>query len=192
LNEGNKPVNVVDIGCCYGNTTLMFTCGFTWNDTVNFWKGKIQLPDSRNKFYTTGIDISANPLKYGQEANIFDQVICSDLNAGLGNQSGIFLKYLKEADVLLMVMCTCYFDIETIRYIFREFLNNSQKDKIVIYDNLITFDNRNLDPGNLLPPDHQYISISDITKHRNLTIEEKMNFKNNEAVARIYILNFSI
>jgi len=184
----SEPVRVIDIGCCYGNTTLMVSCGFTWNDTIHFWQGKRKMPASRKNFYTTGVDISNSALQYGLESGTFDQVICSNINTGLEDQPESLEASLKEADILLMVTSSCYFDISAIRYIFKEFCGNDSKHKMILYDQLLTFDTRDLSPANLLPPGHNFLAITETCKHRDLTAEEQAQTGQSDALTRLYVL----
>lgn len=185
-----KPVKVADIGCSYGNTSLMFTCGFTWAETVETWKGKRTMPVSRQRFHVSGIDLSENALQYGLSAKIFDSVLCSDLNIRQSAQTKQAMQILRQADVLLMSMSSCYFDIETIRCMFSEFLSQDPKCKLILYDILDTFEPRDLSPRQLLPGVIPERIISGTAKHRNLTAEEQLKLHIKEAKTTMHILGF--
>jgi len=185
-----SPVKVADIGCCYGNTSLMFTCGFTWAETVQTWQGRKMLPVSRKRFHVTGIDLSENAMQYGLTAGIFDSVICTDLNNLTSAPTGKALEILREADVLLMIMSSCYFDIGTIQWLFREFLSQDRAGKLILYDVLETFETRDLSPDILLQGVHPELILTRNAKHRNLTAEEELKLNVREARTTMYLLGF--
>ena len=185
-----KSVNVVDIGCSYGNTSLMFTCGFTWAETVNAWKGERPLPDSRKRFHVCGIDLSENALQYGLNAGIYDSVLCTDLNDPASELTCKAMEILRDADVLLMSMSSCYFDLGTLRNLFTGFLSQDPSGKLIIYDVLDTFETRDLSPDILLPEVKPSKVIRQIAKHRNLTAEEQLKLNLKEARTTMYILGF--
>lgn len=185
-----KPVKIVDIGCSYGNTSLMFTCGFTWAETLNVWKGERPLPDSRKRFQVCGIDLSENALQYGLNAGIYDSVLCTDLNDPASALTNKALEILMDADVLLMSMSSCYFDLATLRLLFTEFLSRDPSGKLIIYDVLDTFETRDLSPQQLLSGAVPGFIITGTSKHRNLTAEEQLKLHLTEARTSMYILGF--
>ncbi|MEI6885385.1 MAG: hypothetical protein WCO02_12920 [Bacteroidota bacterium] len=185
-----KTVKVADIGCSYGNTSLMFTCGFTWAETVEAWKGERPLPGSRKRFQVYGIDLSENALQYGLNAGIYDSVLRTDLNDQTSALTGKAMEILRNADVLLMSMSSCYFDMATLRLLFTEFLSQEPSGKLIIYDVLDTFETRDLSPDILLPEVKPSRVIRQTAKHRNLTAEEQMKLNLTEARTSMYILGF--
>lgn len=190
LTGSDRPVKLVDIGCCYGNTSLSFTCGWDWAETTAFWKGKVPLAQCRKKFDVTGVDISQNALAFGLETQIYDRTILADVNSPWESQPARLKVSLRKADVLLMAQCSCYLDVEAMRNIFAEFCSEEIRPKLLVYDHLTTFDDRDLTSARLLPECCPHIVLSGESKHRDLTEEERTKLKLEQAMVTVYLVRF--
>eukprot|EP01084_Bolivina_argentea_P069745 126837_1 len=65
MKSENKTINIVDIGCSYGNSTISIIDNLNWEQIGNFWNNDTLELKNKNNFNVIGCDISQNALNYG-------------------------------------------------------------------------------------------------------------------------------
>ena len=118
------------------------------------------------------------------------RAIPADVNAPWESQPSRLKAILRNADVLLMAQCSCYLDVEAVRNIFTEFCSEEIRPKLLVYDYLTTFDDRGLTPARLLPKRCPRVVLSGESKHRNLTEEERVKLKLEQAMVTVSVVRF--
>ena len=89
-----QPCNVVDLLCCFGNTTMAIVNGMSVEEIHQNWSDeascKTVARPRRFPCNITGVDISQSALDYTTSSGINDASICADMNTSAGAASDVY------------------------------------------------------------------------------------------------------
>ena len=119
------PVNFVDLGGCFGNTTMAVINGLSYDEIRENWSSAdscttINKP-RRFEASVYGIDQSGPALAYGQQAGIYDKTIQADLNDPSPEVATQLEEALGQADIVISCAVLVYLTPETIRKLVGHF-----------------------------------------------------------------------
>ena len=133
--ELKKPLNFVDLLCCYGNDTLAFANGYYQKDFAETWSSNstcYNLVKPRQfPVKTLGIDRSENALKFAEKAGILDETQNIDFNNMTDSNKTFLQDRLKSANILYMNSMT-YLDDGIVEQIIEWFSQGSEPGNKII------------------------------------------------------------
>ena len=174
-----RPLKLVDLCCCFGNTTLAVAHGMTVNDIRANWADEASCrrvaKPRRLSLETTGIDISGNALAYAKKAGIFDRTIEANLNAPEADGFKAAEAALREADIVISTASLVYLEPDSIRRLVAAFASGETPGRM-----LVNF----LNPFALEKADETKRALlaelsfvgSNATRHRRLSQLEQENY----------------
>ena len=184
-------ITAFELGANYGNTTLAYKCGLDWTAVGSVWNDPTSSIVPTRNIRAVAVDLSEPALKYGLSKNIFNDIFHYDFNTRF---TPMMESILEDSDMLVMMMTTSYLEYNSLKSIIEIFLRKRNKKKVMLYNWLCAFDNRNLTPDRLFfEYSNWYCHDSTFCKHRNFTEEEKiLRFNCSEAWNYIYFIIFDI
>ena len=134
--SADRPLNFVDLAGCFGNTTMATLYGMDYEAIRHNWRDaqsayRIEA-ERRFPARTTGIDISANAMAYGEQAGLFDETIVADLNAPTAEQQQAVERTMAEADILISTAALVYLEPEAIERILDCFAANQRTGYMLV------------------------------------------------------------
>ncbi|MGI9164527.1 MAG: hypothetical protein ACR2JI_16640 [Mycobacterium sp.] len=186
--DRTECLKFVEIGASYGNTTLAYKCGYDWSTTGQIWSDDtVPLLPMRN-VHVTAVDMSAPALRYGQARGIFDDVMVHDFNAHLPE---ILTAILHDADALVLIMVSSYFEALPFQRLCLNFLGDREKQKTIAYNVSCAFNSQNLSPEHLFAGIKNWTTSTHFTKHRDFTESESaLHHGCKESWSYTYLVNF--
>ncbi len=131
-----KPLNVVDVAGCFGNTTMAAVNGMSYDAIRNNWRDheSAKKVDEPRRFAAsvTGIDISGNAVAYGQSAGIYDQGIEVDLNNPSADAQAQVSKAMKEADIVISTAALVYLEPAATQKLIEDFASGSGEGYMLV------------------------------------------------------------
>ena len=186
------PLKFVDLCCCFGNTTMAVINGMDVEGIRRNWADSdrcrsIEQP-RRLPFRTTGIDISANAVAYGERAGLFDTGIVADLNAPDEAARTAVNSALSEADVVLSTASLVYLELEAITDL-RDAFAESGREGYLLVNFLNPFALDKADATKRLLLEKLDFVGSEATRHRRLSSLEQENYPSEEwALLELWVL----
>jgi len=189
---GRSPLNLVDLCCCFGNTTMAVANGMSVDEIKQNWASEeaSQRVETGHRFpaKTTGIDISRKALAYARSAGIFERTIQADLNE-LDSQVWDDLETtFAAADIVIATAALVYLEIEAIRRIVRSFSSGSREGYLMVnFLNPFALEKADETKRALLE-ELEFVG-SNATRHRRLSPLEQENYPGEEwALLEIWVL----
>jgi len=186
-----RPLDFVDLCCCFGNTTMALANGMTVEAIRRNWANNetcAQVAQPRRlSMKTTGIDISANALAYGQSAGIFDHTIQADLNASDAPWEDLE-KTFRGADVVISTAALVYLEIDSIERIAKAFASGDQPGYLMVnFLNPFALEKAD-ETKRVLLGELNFVG-SNATRHRRLSSLEQENYPGEDwALLEIWVL----
>lgn len=185
--KGRQMV-AVELGSSYGNTTLTYKCGYKWEAACKAWLDEKQPLHKAFDIYVNAVDLSNEALNYGKKRGIFDETFQHDFSQPFTPE--ISAKLI-EADFVTSIMTTFYIPTERWMQGMYTFLADRSKPKMLVYNVMQAFDQRNLTPELLFAGIPNWTVKSSFNKHRNLTqIEQDSHHGCKEAWTTTYLVTF--
>jgi hypothetical protein len=189
--DHSQLLEVVEVGSSYGNTTLAYKCGYTWEKTGQIWEDDSLPLEPLRSVNVTAVDMSQAALTYGAKRGIFDEIIVHDFNALISPPTVV--TKLPSADLLIMIMISSYIKTLPLQRLVLQFLGFRDKKKILIYNDTCAFDTRNLSPESLFVGIPKWSTQTYFTKHRNFTEEEsRLRHNCRESWTYTYFVTFDV
>jgi len=183
-----RQMKAVELGSSYGNTTLTYKCGYKWDAACNAWLKESEPLHKAFDFHVTAVDLSTEALSYGKKRGIFDETFQHDFTNPFPPE---LAKRLEEADFVTSIMTTFYIPTERWMEGCYKFLADRSKPKLLVYNVMQAFDQRNLSPEILFAGIPNWTARSSFNKHRNFTeIEQRSHNGNKEAWTTTYLITF--
>ncbi len=187
-----ETLKIVDLCCCFGNTTLALVNGMTVDGIRANWKDvdscRAPLKPRRFSAVVTGIDISGPALAYGKEAGIFDQVIEADLNAPSPEAKEAAERAMTEADVVISTASLVYLDLPAIEGLIDRFAD-APKEGFLLVNFLNPFALEKADATKRLLLEKLDFVGSTASRHRRLSPLERENYPGEEwALLELWVL----
>jgi hypothetical protein len=170
-------VQVVEIGICFGNTTLALLHGMTIENIKEQWSNttsceNIKVP-RRFPCHVTGIDLSANAVAYCKRVGIADRAIDANLNTQAGLDK--ILPSVRKSELLILTGCMFYLDVTSVERILAEFANG-EGDGYVVVNSSSPFDGDAADVKKQILLRHLDFVGSTASRHRTMSAEEKQAY----------------
>lgn len=180
----DESVSLVDLGSCFGNTTMATVYGMSYDELCDNWKDEkscmtIQKQRRIQNCVTTGIDISSSAVAYGETVGIFDKTICADLNDRVNTQFDKTLSAVKNANVLISAAALVYIDLESVESIIRAFAAGDGEGYVLV-NFLNPFALEKGDQTKRILLEHLDFVGSRATRHRRLSKLEQDNYPGDE------------
>lgn len=156
----------MELGSSYGNTTLAYKCGYKWDDACKAWLDMAKPLDKFVDVHVNAVDLSNEALAYGKERGIFDETMQHDFSQPYTPE---IAAKLQEADFVTSIMTTFYIPTERWMEGCYKFLSDRSKPKLLVYNVMQSFDQRNLTPELLFAGISNWTAQSSFNKHRNFT-----------------------
>lgn len=190
--QGDRKVPYVDLCCCFGNTTLAIGHEMSTDDIRENWKdaptSDQALKPRALPLTTTGIDISAPALAYGQRAGIFDQTIQANLNEPTPEAAAAAHTALSEADLLISTASLVYLDLEAIERWIGAFAS-APRPGYAMVNFLNPFSLEKADATKQLLLRHLDFVGGGATRHRRMSPLEQSNYPGEDwALLEIWVL----
>lgn len=182
--NGRTDFHILDMGCCYGNTTMAVAHGMTSQEITHNWRDEescwtIDKPRRYEGCKVTGVDISGPALAYGKKAGLYQDTIEADLNDPVPRAA--VKDVLAVADVWFCVSVLCYLKIETVEDIVQAFANGEEQGYFLCnFLNPFGRDTAN-DMKKILLKHLNFVG-SEAHRHRRMTPHEKNIFPGEEWV----------
>jgi hypothetical protein len=181
IQEQKKPIHLVDLCGCFGNTTLATVYGMNYDQICENWKDETACKEiqgtRRFPCTTSSIDISQNAMAYGEKVGIFDDTLVCDVNErddSLPEKQAI-LGMMKSADVMIATAALIYLDIEAIDSIVGAFASCRPAEGYMLVNFLSPFSLEKSDKTKKILLKHLDFVGSMATRHRKMTqIERKV------------------
>lgn len=190
--QQNRPLKYVDLCACFGNTTMATVYGMDYSAIRNNWQDE-QVCESiqaerRFDCHTTGIDISANAMAYGQRSGLFDDTIVADLNAPTAEQQTQVSRSMQEADIVISTASLVYLDTPTIESLLDAFASGTGEGYMLV-NFLNPFSLDKADATKRLLLERLDFVGSTATRHRRMSALEQENYPGEEwALLEIWVL----
>ncbi|MGF1451823.1 MAG: class I SAM-dependent methyltransferase [Opitutales bacterium] len=187
-----RPLNLVDLCCCFGNTTMAVANGMTVEEIRTNWASdeaarQVARP-RRLPINATGIDISENALNYTRSAGIFDHTIHADLNQASDAQWNELEQTMGQADVLISTAALVYLETSAIQRLVKAFANGS-KSGYALVNFLNPFALEKADETKRILLEHLDFLGSQATRHRRMSQLEQDNYPGEEwSLLEIWVL----
>ena len=177
VSQLKQPFNVIDVCCCYGNTTMALVNGMTVSEIRENWKDEAACAKVTHKrrfdCKITGIDISESALNYCTSSGIMDATICADLNAPSGVST--VLPAVRSASLLISTAALVYLSVETVDRMVREFASGEGPGYCIV-NFLNPFEPEKTDEMKRILLKHLGFIGSRASRHRKLSDHEKTTF----------------
>lgn len=184
----DRPMIAVELGSSYGNTTLAYKCGYKWKAACEAWLDESKPLDNAFDVSVNAVDLSPEALGYGKRRGIFDETFQHDFAKPYPPE---IMAKLEAADFVTSIMTTFYIPTERWMEGCFKFLADRSKPKMLVYNVMLVFDQRNLSPELLFAGIPNWTAKSSFNKHRNMTkIEQESNHGCTEAWTTTYIVTF--
>ena len=159
-----------------------------WKAACEAWLDESKPLDNAFDVSVNAVDLSPEALGYGKRRGIFDETFQHDFAKPY--PPAIMAK-LEEADFVTSIMTTFYIPTERWMEGCFKFLADRSKPKMLVYNVMLAFDQRNLSPELLFAGIPNWTAKSSFNKHRNMTkIEQESNHGCTEAWTTTYIVTF--
>jgi hypothetical protein len=165
-----RQMIAVELGTSYGNTTLAYKCGYNWEAVSKAWLDEQQPLAKTFDIYVNAVDISTESLAFGKRRGIFNETFQQDFAQPY---SPAIAAKLQEADFVTSIMTSFYIPTERWMEGCYKFLSDRSKPKLLVYNVMQAFDQRNLSPELLFAGIPNWTSKSAFSKHRNFTQVEQ-------------------
>mmetsp|Transcript_8045 Transcript_8045/g.16024 ORF Transcript_8045/g.16024 Transcript_8045/m.16024 type:complete len:242 (+) Transcript_8045:79-804(+) len=183
-----KQMKAVELGASYGNTTLSYRCGYNWEKSVDVWLNEEKPLEYKWDFHIVAMDLSENALGFGKRRGIFDTTIAHDFSVPFTPELG---KHMEQADFMTSIMTTFYIPTERWYEAVFKFLSDRSKPKLLAYNMMMAFDDRNWTPEVLFNGVQKWSCRRSFNKHRNFTeLEQSTHHGNKEAWTMTYFVHF--
>jgi len=184
----NRKMIAVELGSSYGNTTLTYKCGYKWEAACKAWLNESEPLVNKFDVHVNAVDLSPEALEYGQKRGIFDETFQHDFSQPYSPE---IAAKLQEADFVTSIMTTFYIPTERWMEGCYKFLADRTKPKLLVYNVMQAFDQRNLTPQLLFAGIPNWTAKSTFNKHRNFTkIEQDSHNGSKEAWTTTYLVTF--
>lgn len=194
LSWAQKQNNVrfMDLGACFGNTTLATVFGMSYDDIRQNWKDesscKVIQSKRRINCHTIAADISAPAMAYGKDVGIFDTAITSDLNARGSDAYRQVVNEITNADIVLSTAALIYLDLESVEELVGAFAS-TKKEGYVLVNFLNPFGTQKADKTKQILLKHLEFVGSRATRHRRMSELEQRNYPGEEwALLELWVL----
>ncbi len=187
-----ETLKIVDLCCCFGNTTLALVNGMTVDEIRTNWEDvdscRAPLKPRRLPAEVTGVDISGPALAFGKEAGIFDRVIEADLNAPSQDAREAAERAMEEADVVISTASLVYLDLPAIEGLIDRFAGPSRPGYLLV-NFLNPFALEKADATKRLLLEKLDFVGSTASRHRRLSPLEQENYPGEDwALLEIWVL----
>jgi len=187
-----SPVRFVDLCACFGNTTMATVYGMDYGAICRNWQDETAcmtiMADRRFPAHTTGIDISANAMAYGEGRGLFDEVIVADLNAPSPEQKERVRETMGQADILISTAALVYLDTQALEDLVDAFARVDREGYVMV-NFLNPFGLEKADATKRLLLERLDFVGSTATRHRKLSPLERENYPDEEwALLEIWVL----
>lgn len=191
-SAGGTPLEVVDLGGCFGNTTMATVNGMDYEAIRHNWRSQEAAAsvDRPRRFpaHVTGIDISANALAFGQSAGIYDATIEADLNHPTPETRQAVDRALAEADIVISTAALVYLEPAAVEKLVDAFAQGSGEGYMLV-NFLNPFALEEADATKRLLLDRLEFVGSMASRHRRLSELEQENYPGEEwALLEIWVL----
>jgi len=186
---GGRPLEVVDLCSCFGNTTLATIYGMSYDEIRANWADEAACrtinAERRLAASVTGVDISLPALDYGRAAGVYDAAVCGDLNDRTAASFDAATRAAAAADVLISAAALVYLDLETIDVLVEAFARGTggeekKKEGYVLVNFLNPFALEKADATKRLLLKHLEFVGSRATRHRRMSALEQQNYPGEE------------
>lgn len=190
--NAERSVNYLDLGCCFGNTTLALANQMSVAEIQENWKTSANAQRAAKprafNLKTTGIDISEPATRYGQSSGIFDETLTADLNDMSAPTREAVLSAAREADILVSAAALVYLNLDTIESILDAFAG-AKREGYVLVNFLNPFSLEKADATKRLLLERLEFVGSAATRHRRLSALEQENYPGEDwALLEIWVL----
>lgn len=190
-----RMLNLVELGCCFGNTTMATVHGMSCDAIRENWSDeeKCRTIDASRRIpvSVTGIDASMPALDYGVAAGLYDEAICADLNERDTADFAQVEYAMADADILICTGALVYLDLETIEVII-DYFANGKADKgegYVLVNFLNPFGPEKADAAKRILLKHLDFVGSRAARHRRMSELERRNYPGEEwSLSEIWVL----
>jgi hypothetical protein len=188
----------VDLGACFGNTTMATLYGMSCEAIRDNWASVEQCMtivtggaagSSRRRFpaRTTAIDISESAMAYGKNVGLFDETIVANVNFMLGETKDRVRAAMATADILIAAGALVYFDPVAIEEMMNAFCNGTEsirkKEEGYVFVNFLhPFGLEKSDVTKRLLLSKLEFVGSRASRHRRLSTLEQKNYAGEEWV----------
>lgn len=132
----SRPVNYVDLGCCFGNTTMACVNGMDFEAIRDNWKdsesARHVASPRRFDAHVTGIDLSASALAYGQRAGTYDDTVEANLNQPAANAWPAVAKAVSAADIMVCAAALVYLDPPAVARVLDTFNEGTSEGHVLV------------------------------------------------------------
>jgi len=175
--RGGK-LNFLDLGSCFGNSTLGMVYGMPTEDLRSFWKDEksCQKVTAERRFpcKTIAVDLSENALKYCKSSGLADETHCINLNDAQERQN--FKDTLQSTDILFSGATLCYLTAEAVDDVIGTFARG-KGDGYICVNFLNPFEPEKSDQMKQILLKHLKFVGSAARRHRLLTeVPEKKTY----------------
>lgn len=190
--EAGEKLHLVDLCCCFGNTTMAIAHGMDVADIRANWADhescrKAAQP-RRLPLHTTGIDISRNAVAYGKQAGIFDEAIEADLNAPAPGAKDAVYNSMRAADVVVSTASLVYLEPHAIAAV-RDAFAEGEGEGYMLVNFLNPFSLEKSDTAKRILLEKLDFVGSMATRHRRLSRLERENYPDEEwALLELWVL----
>lgn len=188
----DSPVSFVDLAACFGNTTMATLYGMGYESIRQNWRDEeaCRRIDGRRRFpaRTTGIDISANAMAYGEKAGLFDETIVADLNTATPEQDQAVHRAMSGADIVISTAALVYLEPETVRKLVDAFAGTDREGYMLVnFLNPFALEKADATKRTLL--EHLDFVGSMASRHRRMSALEQENYPGEEwALLEVWVL----
>jgi len=170
-------VRVVDLGSCFGNTTLAIVNGMTTDKIKENWADTsvCETVNAPRRFpaHVTAIDISGSALAYCQRSGVADETITANLNSDDGLQS--VKEAMKVSDILISTAALVYLNVESVDLLLQHFAEG-EGEAYAIVNFLNPFELEKTDQMKRLLLKHLDFVGSTASRHRTMSELERKNY----------------
>mmetsp|Transcript_666 Transcript_666/g.1510 ORF Transcript_666/g.1510 Transcript_666/m.1510 type:complete len:269 (+) Transcript_666:167-973(+) len=198
-DNGDKPVEYVDLCACFGNTTMACLHGMSYDDIRENWKdeescqtiNKARRTFGSSNVNVTAIDISPQAMAYGKTVGLYDESMVCDLNNIEGEQFQAAKKAMGKADIFLSTAALCYLSVESIEELVDAFASSDDNsdDAMMLVNFLNPFCLEKADATKRILLSKLDFVASRATRHRRMSQLEQDNYPGEEwALLELWVL----
>ncbi len=187
-----RTLNFVDLAACFGNTTMATLYGMDYEAIRRNWRDRetCYSIDGQRRFpaRSTGIDISASAMAYGEKAGIFDETVVADLNAPTKEQDRAVDAALSQAHIVISTAALVYLQPETVDKLVAAFARGRGEGYMLVnFLNPFALEKADATKRTLL--EHLEFVGSRASRHRRLSALEQENYPGEEwSLLEIWVL----
>jgi hypothetical protein len=179
----NKKLQFVELGACFGNTTMATIYGMSYDEIRENWKDETSCKtiqgNRRVSCEIIAADISGPAMAYGKQVGLYDLAITADLNARSTDAYKQVLNSMATADMILSTASLVYLDLESIEELISAFASSSsdkKKEGYILVNFLNPFGLEKADKTKQILLKHLDFVGSRATRHRRMSELEQSNY----------------